>query len=124
MPWALSRNAELPARHGTEVEGAGSIAGGLIWLHTDPGQGKKAGGDPGLGREGKPGVLGAPVAVPVGGCSWQSPGTGCSGGSPGPGSSVGSAETKAGGEQKAEGNKGDSCGVAGLAAGGVVSGVC
>lgn len=36
---------------------------------------------------------------------------------------MGSAETKAGGEQKAEGNKGDSCGVAGLAADGVVSGV-
>ena len=36
---------------------------------------------------------------------------------------MGSAETKAGGEQKTEGYKGDSCGVAGLAADGVVSGV-
>lgn len=101
-------------------------AAGLVWLGTRCGQGKgkvKAGGTPGPGKAGRAEHPRYPGGSTAGGCSWQSPGSGCSVGSPGwPGSSMGSAETKAGGEQKAEGNKGDSCGVAGLAADGVVVG--
>lgn len=100
------------------MEGADSEQRGLIGLHADPGRGKKAGGPPwaGEGRVGR--GPRRPGGSPAGGWSWQSPGTGVCGGSPVPvpGSGMGSAETKAGGEQKTEGNKGDSCGVAGLAA--------
>lgn len=100
-------------------EASGQRAGALLWLRTRPGQGQgevKAGGTPGWGGQGVPGVPGVPAAAPG-----RARARVAAASAP---ARRGLAETKAGGEQKAEGNKGDSCGVAGLAAGGLVSGLC